>query len=173
MTSCLSPRTAAVIVPGKHDLALSRLCWQPPALPSPTGPLTHQAAEAASWLCRKRTPLVKSCCPGRSCPPPRPRWGWQEGSSPSCGTGSMGDPAPGVGVVSWEALTEHSSPTGLPGVLGQDMGCTRGLRVRFRLLPVTLHCGQQPCSPPLLQGGVTKGPTVTQHLLPALAPSAW
>lgn len=142
-------------------LASCRVCCWAPALSSPTGPLAHRAAVAASWFCRRRRPSVTSCSPGKSCPPPRPPWGWQGVSSPSCGIGSMGDP----GLVSWEALAKHFSPTGLPGLVGQDMGCTRGLRVTSRLLPVTMHCGQQPCCPHLLQGDVTKSPTVTQHLL--------
>lgn len=85
---------------------------------------------------------MNSHSPGKRSPPPRPPWGWQGVSPPSCGTDNMGDPGMGVGVVSWGALTKHFSPTGLPGVVRQDMGCTRGLLVSSRLLPVTIQGGQ-------------------------------
>ena len=51
-----------------------------PALPSPTGPLTHWAPMAAPWSPR-RAPL-QSCSPEEPRPPPRPPWAGLGVSSP-------------------------------------------------------------------------------------------
>lgn len=138
VTFCLSPRTTVVIVPGKQDPGIMQGVL---VGPSPAQPLAHQAAVAASCSCHRRAGALKSCSPEKSCPPPTLPRCRQEVSPPSCGIDDVESPEVSVGVALWEALAKHFSPTGLPGVVGQDMGCTWGLLVSSRLLPVTMPVG--------------------------------
>ena len=148
---------------GNMSLVSSRVRWLAPALPRPTDPsLTN-----LQWL--RRAHLVGF------------RWRAALLGSPvllpghhGVAGGSLRHPAgrrKGVGVGKGEALAKRLGAAGLPGVVGKDVGCARGLLAASVLLPWlvavppdTAGWGLQPHLSHAAQWGVTKGPTVTRRL---------
>lgn len=130
-----------------------------PALPRPTGLLTHRSAAAGPWT-PWGTP-VESCSPAKPCASPRPPWGGGGVSLPSCGTEERGHERRSFGK-----MPQHRrAARGGRERRGLHSGAPRQLRAPAlsRRRPAG-HCGRGAAATlTVSQGEVTEGPTVTRH----------